>query len=236
MNTVQEYCVINRNRAMIYYVLSKVYEKEISKIQILEIKTRNGLFPGLKTSETLPKDVQKGLDLIKRYLNNTESLETEMVEIDLAEDYAGIFLGVRGVVPHPSESAYMTKDHTIFQKQRDEILQMYQQMGLQKDPSFPEPEDHIALELCFMARLANQTVNALELKNLELLLQMLRYQQSFMDQHLVRWVPKLCQDIYRSARTDFYKGVALFTRGFINLDRAMINMFIKSLPHLLRST
>ena len=83
------------------------------------------------------------------------------MRLDLAEDYAGLFLGVRGKIPHPSESAYQG-GRKIMTRPYRQVLKIYEEAGLSANKSFTEPEDHVATELSFMAFLARKTSESIK--------------------------------------------------------------------------
>ena len=47
------------------------------------------------------------------------------------------------------------------------------------------------------------------------------HQKDFQEKHLMRWLPRLCNDVLEIGRTDFYKGVAMVTDGFLAMDRKL---------------
>ena len=148
----------------------------------------------------------------------------EDVWTDLASDFAGIFLGVKyNILPHPSESAYTTGDHLVYQKSRDAVLSLYREAGLDKTSTFTEPEDHVAIELTFMSLLAGQTASALKADNIAESKRLIELQKRFLKEHLILWIPRLCADILKAARLDFYKGIAHMTKGFVSTDLSLLD-------------
>ena len=49
-----------------------------------------------------------------------------------------------------------------------------------------------------------------------------------MDEHLVQWAPRYCDALYEYKRSNFYKGVAKLTKGFILLDDVMLTELLES--------
>ncbi len=102
--------MINDNRVAIYSFLSGIYARELTSEQISVLRTRRGdLLPNLSFGSGDGEDakrIRSGLGLIKKYFESVANGPENDVRLDLAEDYAGLFLGVRGKIPHPSESAY----------------------------------------------------------------------------------------------------------------------------------
>jgi anaerobic sulfite reductase subunit A len=50
----------------------------------------------------------------------------------------------------------------------------------------------------------------------------LEVQRVFLNDHLGKWSPKLVADILKSASGDFYKAVAMITRGYVEMDKKVI--------------
>ncbi len=221
---------ISSNRAATYLFLSKVYERELTRDQIAEMRTKaRALFNPHSADDLGNPDMRNGVELLTKSVSAMEGRDLKEVETELAAEYAGIFLGVRQIVPHPSESVYAGSERLVMQRQRDEVLEMYRQMGLDKVSEFTEPEDHIAVELSFMAHLARETATALESKKVPEAKRYTELQKRFLSEHLARWTPKLCDDIQRAAKLDFYRGIAMVTRGFVSMDFSMLDDFLEEL-------
>jgi TorA maturation chaperone TorD len=45
----------------------------------------------------------------------------------------------------------------------------------------------------------------------------------FLDECLSKWVPQFCEDIIKSPESDFYRGIAQITKGFLTFDSSMID-------------
>lgn len=216
---------INTNRERIYAFLSKVYEVELTR-ELID-KMRSGDVPPLdpKSLDGLTdSDVQEGFALLSRGIAAMKGKKLDDVWTDLASDFAGTFLGVKyDILPHPSESAYSSGDHLVYQKSRNDVLSYYREAGLDKISTFTEPEDHVAIELIFMSLLARQTADALNSENIEESKRLIELQKRFLKEHLTKWVPRLCDDILKAARLDFYKGVARMTKGFVSADVSLLD-------------
>ena len=140
---------------------------------------------------------------------------------DLAVDYTRTFIG-HGVdafsAAYPFESVYTSEKRLLMQEARDEVLAIYRACGLDKQDSWKEGEDHIALELEFEQILINRTVEALERGDEEAAFELLTTQKNFLDDHLAAWSPMLTSDMKRFASTDLYRGLAHLTDGFLETD------------------
>lgn len=143
---------------------------------------------------------------------------------DLACDYARIFLGAgvaKGVLPIPCESVYTSRGHLIQQDAWETVRKIYAQHGLGSAES-DLYEDHLALELEFMAHLCSIARRAAEENRLTALAAGLAEQKAFLENHLSNWVEDLARDIHACATTPFYAAVADVTVGFLRIEKALL--------------
>jgi putative dimethyl sulfoxide reductase chaperone len=169
----------------------------------------------------------EGFMQIAGFASSLKEKDLETVRVELAVEYAGLFLGVWRTPAHPSESSYATEGQLIMAKARDEVLKIYRSMGANKIPEFAEPEDHIAIELQFMAYLCDKITAALKNRDIPEARKCLEVQEDFLNDHLGRWLPKLATDILKSARHEFYKAIAKITEGYVEMDKKVIAEFIE---------
>ena len=87
-----------------------------------------------------------------------------------------------------------------------------------KPKDFPEPEDHVAVEFDFMSNLCNWTSQTIQKHDVENALAYLNLQNEFLRDHVLRWVPDLCNKLDDAASTSFYKALAHITLGFVTID------------------
>ena len=77
----------------------------------------------------------------------------------LASEYESLFLNVGPKPVYLIESLYLEKNnrHLLYEEPFYDAMRIYQHYGFKKRSSFREPEDHIAIELEFMAHLCDMT-------------------------------------------------------------------------------
>lgn len=151
--------------------------------------------------------------------------ELEGVRRELAADHSATLLGMSRAPVPPYESVYTSPQRLMMQDARDEVLRAYRAAGLAKDAAYHVPEDHVSLELDFMAALARRCAEGLGERTPEgarRAEEALGAQRSFMDGHLRRWVPQLADDLEARAATPFYRGVAQLLRGLVAEDTAFL--------------
>jgi TorA maturation chaperone TorD len=219
---------LNRNRRLIYAFLSKMYEKEVTVELLKELSSEDSSI--LRIGDLVDLDdegFRRGFEMLSGYLRSVSGRDLNEVKLELAVEYANLFLGVKGKPSHPSESVYRSKDQSMYQEPRDQVLRDYWNAGVDKVKEYTEPEDHIAIELQFMEYLCRKTVEALEKNENEEVKRYLQIQKAFIDDHLSTWVPRLTKDILEGAEADFYKGIAYITNAFVELERDSIRELIE---------
>jgi len=69
------------------------------------------------------------------------------------------------------------------------------------------------LQMLFISYLAKLALQAFEEQDEEKFEGLLEAQTQFLSEHLLKWGPYWCNLVSEHAQTDFYKGLALLTRG-----------------------
>jgi len=218
-----------KGRERMYSLLGRVYEKEVDKDLLSNLLNQREHLLKHKLIGDVDSNVEDGFEELYVYLNKLDSGKIDQALLELAVDYASLFLGVKYArekkgIPHPSESVYLTG--YLYQDERDQVLDMYVEEGLVKSPDFTEPEDHVALEMYFMAHLCRKAIKQLESGELENLKKTLYTQKKFLTEHILKWIPKLADDVIQNADTEFYKAFGKITRGFIRIEKEIIEKLI----------
>lgn len=215
MQTI-EYTELMKSRESHYRFLAELYKTEISE-KMLEGFTKLD-FESLSTTA-----MGDGYALVKKYLDNKP---VDPVT-DLAVDFARVFLGAgivqKELISAPYESVYTSPERLIMQDARDQVLHIYRENGVAKAQGFDVPEDHLAIELEFMAHLCVKTAEAYEEDHFSVAEQLIEVQKNFIDEHLLNWVPKFGEEVSRFARTDFYRGIISITLAFLQMDKDVLN-------------
>jgi len=164
-------------------------------------------------AETQP-DVVTGLALLEKWGQvYQQDNDSDAVFKALQVDYTNLFTGMRKLPVAPWESVYFSEERLVFQEQTMDVRAWYRQYGLEVVNLKSEPDDHIGLELSFVAHLARLGLIALETGSAAEFQEMLAAQRAFLAKHLFLWAPLWCEQILEYARTDFYRGIALVIRG-----------------------
>ena len=213
--TMQEVVKRNGQRAAAYGLLSRLYRVEVDRP--LRDELRSMRFP----AKTGNENVDEGYRLLATYLSNTWDNSVT----DLAIDYVRVFIG-HGIdefsAAHPLESVYTSEKRLLMQEARDEVLAIYRSAGLDKQDTWKEGEDHIALELEFEQIMATRTVEALRKGDEDEAVALLTTHKNFREDQPAASAPMLTPDLKRFAQTAFYRGLAYLTDGFLPTDQTFL--------------
>lgn len=161
-------------------------------------------------------DVQKGLSLLQKW---TEANHPELTneEFDnLRADMTGLFAGLVKVKAPPWESVHFSRNRLVYQERTMQVREWYRRFGLVVEFPNVEPDDHIGLELAFLAHLAKMGIQSLEESdNTYKPEQLLNAQKAFLQEHLLCWVFKWQEQVQAHAKTVFYQGLGLLVRGAV---------------------
>jgi len=184
-------------RKNLYRFLSQMYLMEVDGSMLEQLKKM--VFPKEVENEYLAE----GYELFSKAV---EALSEEDMDT-LAADYAKTFLAAgdaHGNAAFPYESVYTGKRRLVGQEARTSAAKEYAEHGLELAKlTYKIPEDHISVEFEFMAYLS---------ENIEV-------QKKFFKEHIEGWAAMFCADVERTAETDFYKGLAKITRGFLQVEK-----------------
>ena len=137
---------------------------------------------------------------------------------EAAAEFAALLLNMSADPVFPYESVYASSEHLMMQKARDEVLAAYRSRGFERADGLSIPEDHVGIELEFMARLCQEELEALSAGNEGATESARAAQREFCERHLARWVPQLCDDLERRAKSGLYRGLAQMTRQFLAFE------------------
>lgn len=135
----------------------------------------------------------------------------------LIPEYHRLFVGPARLPVPPYESVYR-EGWQVFGETTLEVKRRYAEAGYTLDPSFTDLPDHVAVELAFMALLAEEEAKAWEAQDTAAASAWLARERTFLDDHLSRWLPAFCERLLASTETAFYRRLAVELREFVTLD------------------
>ena len=155
-------------------------------------------------------DITVGLELLQKW---SQGGLTDKTFTEMQGDYLRLFIGPGKVIAPPWESVFFNDTRQTFQEQTLQVRNWYRRFELEPEKIYHEPDDHIGLELTFVAHLANQALLALDAGDQKKSKTLIEARNEFLAEHLLKWAFAWCELVTKNTRTDFYKGIALLTRG-----------------------
>jgi TorA-specific chaperone len=219
-------------RAQIYFLLSRAFERELDKDFFEQLTDYAKLLSDIaKNSEDEAFIV--GTNKLNNFISTLRNISFDTALEELACNFATLFLNAAAhtEVKHiyPYASVYLSENHLLYQKETEEVIKFYAQNKIALKKDFKEPEDHIAVELNFIALLTDSALNAFKNKNIDLAVNKISITKGFMENHLLPWVHKLCIDLREDSTDDFYKALADITLGYIRTDYKSLDTLIDML-------
>lgn len=163
--------------------------------------------------ETSSPQIELGLALLQAWSRSVENGISDEQFVDLQTDYSRLFIGPAKPLAPPWESVYFNEDHMIFQQQTAQVRAWYRRFGLEPEKLYKEPDDHIGLELAFLAHLTSLGLQALEDSDDTKFAEILQAQSEFISQHPLKWVQLWHEQVDKHARTGFYRGLGHLIHG-----------------------
>ena len=204
-------------RKNFYEFLSEVYARGVPRKFIEDIK--KGAFTVPRTRNN---DIERGFREINSCVEKAESVEELMRDIE--DEYVRLFLGPGKSKIMPYQSTY--EGDPVYGETTLRIKKIYLQAGLRIPPESGISEDHLGSELQFIAHLCGIAMDLLEQGKDAA--PILRLQREFIEENM-DWVQRFCEDVQQTPAANFYRGLAMVTRGFLEEDRALIHRLIAQL-------
>ena len=209
-----ERMAVARQRGNIYGLLAAVYRQEITSELLQQIKD-----PGF-----LGVCSDLGLELPGEFFERPEDALLE----DLAVEYAGLFIGPGGHIS-PHESVHHERldqsEGQLWGESTVNVKKFIEWTGLQYTPEYTGLPDHISVELEFMETVIRQEEQSWEKGDREGIINCLKMEKRFIEEHLIRWIPAFCEKVLSEAELPFYREMAALTKNFIEFEAEEIDSY-----------
>ncbi|WP_350257709.1 molecular chaperone TorD family protein [Scrofimicrobium sp. R131] len=116
----------------------------------------------------------------------------------------------------PYESVHRDRDGLVFDQQTLLVREAYRQLSLQVPRLNREPDDHIGVEVDFLAQCLLRALDALDAGQDQQALTYLNLAREFLAEHLNQWGPDMLAEATEAAETEFMRGVCQLTIGTLD--------------------
>ena len=152
------------------------------------------------------------LDLGYAYIRRYFKFSNNDRRSQLACEYARVFLaagiyGAKNWAAVPYESVFTTEEHAMMGESRADVLVIFSRDGFKVDPGLHEPEDHLSFELEYLSHMSAAAAELLAQGRMGELRINVKRQATFINKHLLNWLPALLEKSKEYAKTSFYLGM-----------------------------
>ncbi|RMD70480.1 MAG: hypothetical protein D6819_04190 [Gammaproteobacteria bacterium] len=142
----------------------------------------------------------------------------------LAVEFTRLFRGIKEGYgpPPPYESLY--REGRLMGESTLEVMGCYERAGFGIIEPSAGPQDHLGVELRFMALLSYEEGEARSRDDRGEAERRLGQQRDFLAAHLGAWLPPYCSTLAGECREDFYREVARFTEAFAASEMARLEL------------
>ncbi|MDO8691639.1 MAG: molecular chaperone TorD family protein [Dehalococcoidia bacterium] len=139
---------------------------------------------------------------------------------------------------------YVTPYESVFQDEREidgvriqgllvgeatlDVMRLYREAGAAIGKDYLDLPDNVGLEFAFMEFLCRREQETRGEGGASQLPEVLMLQRRFLEDHLARWVPQLCDRILENAQTAFYKTIASLAQAFIYSEEKTLKQALAS--------
>jgi putative dimethyl sulfoxide reductase chaperone len=172
------------------------------------------------------EETQKGAVLLRDWTERNSGGISEQEFEKIRKDHLYLFTGVGKPLAPVWESVYFSESRMLFQKETLEVREFYARFGLQAERKGHEPDDHIGLELSFLAQLAALAMQSLESGDEAAAEKNLQAQRDFLTQHILRWASAWAELVQKHAGTDHYRGLSHLAVGMLQAAAELLDIEI----------
>lgn len=175
-------------------------------------------------SEALAPLVESMARIMQRIEGDSPSCAIQ----ELKDEYTRLYLNPEKLEAPPWESMYTSNEKVLFQERTLIIRNIYRENGFLPADYPSVADDHLALELAFMAKLGERAKASFANGEEPLLLQDLAVSRSFLEEHLLLWTPLYVSDLLGASPGGFYPCLAKVALEFMKIDHDILESFVRS--------
>ena len=213
--------ILLQNRCHLYQVLHTVFSGGPNEELIRQLADGSTSMAFGILSENEEDVMGKMASFVKKLGDRLEESPLEDKPSFLEQiktEYTKLLVGPGKMIAYPWESIYVGKENLLFQESTLRVRQFYRKYGYLPQ-SYPHvADDHISLELHFMAKLSARVLEAFQKDDRESWRNLLEGQKIFLKYHLLKWIPQYVTCMKMSKTTCMYPQFAMAVDSFIQID------------------
>lgn len=214
MNTNEQWQAANTARAALYRWFAELFAHELTPEVINQWQCDNAYTSIHQAFSSL--GLEEESQRVQNAINDLEQLPESERALELAADFAQLFLLSGKDSAPPYASYYFEDNQRLYGKPADDMRSFLDQHQLTLHPDFREPDDHISVYLIVMSLWIGNQEHDDETS--------IREQAHFLDNALLPWLADFsdrCQMI--RSQSDLYPAITSLTAEFVRCDRDILN-------------
>jgi TorA maturation chaperone TorD len=206
--------LIMRERTYLYRSLVELYRPKLVKPMLENIAQEQ--------FQALGETIENGFDSIKEghriLCDHVRGKDIDKLIEELSEEYSKL----------DNKGVFLQRNYD--QRSREELFsnlkRFYQQKGdvVEKGVEL----DHFINHCNYMFHLLSQNRIAIINRRVDDFYDNIRLQNEFLKDYIYNWAPTMCQRLYKESESQFYRGLAMLTEGFINIDKEIFDEVIEA--------
>jgi TorA maturation chaperone TorD len=227
MSANESVAVLLAGRAAVYRVVQNLLGNEPNKEtlrQIIDQDTQKVLTLFSQGSDEYQQALRSLFSILEENLKDEPAFLNQ-----LENNFTRLFVGPGKVEADPWESVYLRKDAALFQPSTLEVRKAYVTQGFIPQQYPNVADDHIALELDFMTRVAEEADAAFATDNNIATQKYLNASRDFLTQHLLVWAPSFAKTLREAQHSYFYRNVGNLLEAFLPLDLQALEEILATL-------
>lgn len=215
---MDELGMLAEERSRIYWLLSRFFLVPPNADFLAELDAE----PNTEASGA-PDDVEAALARLQQSLWTTPSEE-------LQAEHLRLFGGVREGYGPPPPYESLHREGRLLGQSTEAVMAHYRGNGISLADEIAGPEDHLGIELKFVALLCHEESRRWRDGDAASGHAVLLAQRKFIEEHLRAWVPAYCHRLRDSTRSPFFQAVAGLTAASIEQDARQVSDLLNRLP------
>lgn len=136
----------------------------------------------------------------------------------LREEFWHLFGTLGPAAAPPWQSVYLDREQVLMGEETLRVRALFARFDLASALTGQQPEDHLGLQLQFLATLAARTAERLAAGDQPGARALLEGQRECLEAHMLRWVGRFVDRAEAASETGFYAGLARLTLGLLRFD------------------
>jgi len=200
-------------RSRNYWFLSGFYLERPERAWLQKLKDSLDELAGAKLDGPLQQLVEE----TDRYLTD------ETAALELNKEYTRLFRGLqKGYGPPPPYESVYREDRLVGECTAD-VISHHKRAGFGIIDPEAGPQDHMSAELKFLSLLCYKEHQAWVEGNTAQAMQCMEQQRSFLDEHLMAWLPEYKDTIEVQSNLPFYRAATALILESVSADRAFLD-------------